>query len=90
VPQQLADAAEEADDMAITKGIPLLVADCLEKLVDPNGSIDGETLLVEGGEVRRPCAGLCDSPKALDTHDALDSVKLPMMTSLFGGTVHAH
>jgi hypothetical protein len=69
IPKELANAAEEANNMAVAQSIALLVANGLEELVDPDGSINGETLVVEGGEVRGTSAGLHDGPEALNTHD---------------------
>jgi len=66
--EQLADAAKEADDMTVSQGIALLVADCLEKLIDPDGRVNGETLLVQSLDLDRSSAWLHHSPEAGDTH----------------------
>ncbi len=71
MPQQLADAAEEADDVAVAQGVALLVTDGFEELVNPDGGVDSEALSVEGGEVRGAGAGLRDGPESLDTHGGL-------------------
>ena len=57
--------------MAVAQGVALLVADCLEKLVNPDGGIDGEALAVERRQVCRARAGLHDGPEALNTHGGL-------------------
>lgn len=54
--------------MAVTEGIALFVAHGFEELVNPNGSINGQALAVQGGEVGGPRAGLDDLPEALNTH----------------------
>lgn len=67
-PEQLADAAEEPYDVGVAQGVTFLVADCFEELVDPDGSVDGETLAIESCEVGWTGAGLDDRPETVDTH----------------------
>lgn len=66
--QQLADPAEETDDVAVAQGVSFLVAHGFEELVDPDGGIHGEPLLVQGLNLDGPRAGLQHSPEAGDTH----------------------
>lgn len=54
--------------MTVAEGVALFVAHSFEELIDPDGSINGEALAVEGGEVGRPRAGLDDLPETLNTH----------------------
>lgn len=44
--KELADAPEKSYDVAIAEGIAFLVTDSFEKLVDPDGRIYGNALLV--------------------------------------------
>lgn len=57
--------------MAIPQRISFLVAHGLEELVDPDGSIDGEALLVQRFDLDWPRAGLQNGPEAGDTHSAI-------------------
>ena len=66
--QELADAPEEADDVRVAQRIAFLVAHGFEELVDPDGGVDGEALLVEGRELDGAGAGGEDGPEALDAH----------------------
>lgn len=66
--QELADAAEEADDVGIVEGVALSVAHGFEELVDPDGGVDGETFSGEGLETDGAVGGLEDLPEAVDTH----------------------
>jgi hypothetical protein len=61
--------------MAVPQSIAFLVAHGFEKLVDPDGGIDGETLLVQRLDLDRPRAGLQDSPEASDTHGRASRTK---------------
>lgn len=66
--EELADAAKEADDVAVAEGMAFLVANSFQELVDPDRSVDGETLPREGFELDGACAGLDDGPEARDAH----------------------
>jgi hypothetical protein len=44
--EELAYTAEEANNMTVPQGIALFITDSFEELVDPDGCVDGEALLV--------------------------------------------
>jgi hypothetical protein len=67
-PEELADAAEETDDVRVAQRIPLLVANGFQELVYPDGRINGQALAIERGEIGWACAWLDDGPEAVDTH----------------------
>lgn len=69
--QQLADAAKEADDMAVAQRVPFLVPHRFEELVDPDAGVDGEAFFVEGRQGRGPRKGGEDGPEAGDAHGGL-------------------
>lgn len=60
--QQLANPSEEAYDVAVAESIPLLVSNCLEKLIDPNRRVNGKSLLVKRFQLDRASTGLKDCP----------------------------
>lgn len=55
--------------MTVAQGVALLVAYGLQKLVYPDGGVDGEALAVQRGEIGGARTGLEDLPEAVDTHD---------------------
>jgi len=72
--EQLADAAEEADDVAAAQRISLLVAHRFQELVDPDRGVDREAFLVQCFDLDGPRAGLQDGPEAGDSHGGLVGV----------------
>jgi hypothetical protein len=45
--EELANAAEKADDMTVPQGVAFLVANGFEELVNPDGGIDGQAFTVQ-------------------------------------------
>lgn len=66
--EELAYSAKETNNMAVAQRVSFLVSHCFEELVNPNGGIHGEPLLVQRLDLNRPRAGLQDSPETGDTH----------------------
>jgi hypothetical protein len=54
--------------MTVAQGIPFLIADRFQELVDPDTGVDGEAFLVEGFDLDGSCARLDDGPEAGHTH----------------------
>jgi hypothetical protein len=69
--EQLAYSAKETDNMAVSQRISFFVAHGFKELVDPDGGIDGESLLVQRFDLDWPRARLQNGPEASDTHGAL-------------------
>jgi hypothetical protein len=60
--QELANAAEETDDVTVAQSIALFVAYGFQELVDPDGGVYGESLTIERFELRWASAWLDDGP----------------------------
>lgn len=56
--------------MRVAQRVAFFVADGLEELIDPDRSVDGETLAVEGWEGSRASGGREDGPEACYSHFA--------------------
>ena len=54
--EQLADSPKEANNMTVAQCISFLVADCFEKLVDPDTRINCESFPIQRLEFDRPSA----------------------------------
>ena len=67
--EELADAAEEANDVTVPEGVAVLVTNGLQELVDPDGGIDGEALFVQRFYLDRSSTRLNEGPQAGDTND---------------------
>jgi len=66
--EQFTDTPEETHNVRVTQSIAFFIAHCFEKLIDPDGGIDCEALLVEGREGCWTSGGREDGPEACDTH----------------------
>ena len=55
--------------MRVPQGVPFLITDCFEELVDPDGGINREALLIERFDLYRASARLYDGPEPGHTHD---------------------
>ena len=60
---------EEVDNMRFVKSSVFLVAHGFEASVDPDGSVDGKTLFIQGFEIYWTGTRLDHNLKASDTHE---------------------
>jgi hypothetical protein len=66
--EELADSAKEAHNVAVAQGIALFITHSFKELVNPDGGIDSEALLVQRFDLDGTRAWLQDGPEASDTH----------------------
>jgi len=66
--QQLANSPKEPHNMAVPQRIPLLIPDGFEKLVYPNGCIDGKPFMCQSLKLDGTRAWGENRPETLNTH----------------------